>query len=486
MSRRRHAPDELRIQLAYALGFLQYPTSASPDPEPYLNYITNRYVGRGTLEVYLKLVIHVIEYFKVEGDADARPTKTIQSLIDDLANGSNESFRDTQAGSPTRRDVVEDTVMYVIGIWTLLMSSFVHLPIAGGARKITLAYNVRAQETSSTLRNHPYDQTVSSLLTGSGLLPAGQWDLPLSGHDSTVATKTAAELLAGFRSSQDSSKGSISSLAGSVHSMHQLDSNGRADTRMPLFLLDDLDSLESLHVAATRLNAYTLSVFRAIDIAWTHNISRHMLLCKRNGRHVLEIFALPCAINAATLTSNAVGISHDYAHEITESYSILFNAWSDTPRHAKPGKLLGARRFCWCWSCSAHRHRTQLVSEYRKLSEKKTSVSKRCRSAYASEFDPRLVELMRNEPSDWTPELFPSLWPRIMVLEDHLQSAKPWNIWILFRDRRDTLQFWTFLSVQNSSLACRNLTECSFATVVVLLTIVQVILGIAQVIGSFA
>ena len=65
-------------------------------------------------------------------------------------------------------------------------------------------------------------------------------------------------------------------------------------------------------------------------------------------------------------------------------------------------------------------------------------------NAFASEFDPLLVELMVNEPSDWTPELFPSLWSRIVVLEEHLTTAKPWNIWILFRDQRDTLQFWTF------------------------------------------
>jgi hypothetical protein len=453
MSRKRHALDQLRVRLARALGFPEYPTTTNADPEPYLNYIVNRYVGRGTLEEFLELVIHVVEYLGPTDDEHAIQEKSIQRLIDTLATSSHQYFSDTQADSQMRRDDVEDTVMYIIGIWTLLLSSFVHLPVAGGARKITLAYHIHAQETGSTSYSSPYDGTVSQLLTGSGLLPsAGQWGLPRCGDDDAATMKAGVELMTAPRRPQDSSSALVASLGGSAYSLHKLDFMRHIDTGMSLRFLDDLDSLESLHIAATRLNAYTLSVFGAVDLAWTHNISRHMLLCKRSGRYVLEVFALPCALSATTLTSIAVGISPEYAQEITESYSILFNAWSDTPRHANLGRVFGVSRFCWCWSCSSRRHRSLLLSKYRKLSEKRTSGSKRSRNNHASEFDPLLVELMGNEPSDWTPDLFPSLWPRIMILEEHLQSAKPWNIWILFRDRRDTLQFWTFLSVNWSHL----------------------------------
>ncbi|KAH7384177.1 hypothetical protein DE146DRAFT_623045 [Phaeosphaeria sp. MPI-PUGE-AT-0046c] len=391
MSRRPQAPDSLRIELAHALGFPDYPTNATA--EPYLNYITNRHVGRGKLEGYLKLVIYVVNYFASEDDQELEPTKSIQGLLDTLLTSPDDYFSDTKAASQARCEDVEDTILYIIGAWTLLLSSFVHLPVAGGARKIALAYSIRAQESRSATFSHPYEED----------------------------------------------------------------------------FLDELDSLESLHVAATRLNTYTLSVFGAIDIVWIHNISRHMLLCKRGGRHVLEIFALPCALDATSLTASATGITSEYAQEVRESYSILFNAWSDTPPHARLGKFLGVRRFCWCWSCSAHRHRSQIISRHQKSSEKKIPSVKRRRAGHASEVDPLLIELMENESSDWTPELFPSLWSRIMILEEHLQNAKPWNIWILFRDRRDTLQFWTFF----------------FASVVVLLTIVQVFLGVAQVVGSF-
>jgi hypothetical protein len=440
----RQAPDDMRTELAHALGFPEYPTSTIA--EPYLNYIANRYVGRGTLEGYLKLVIHVIEYFKAEGDEDALSARYIQELLDSLATSSDEYFSDTKAGSQTRHDDVEDTILYIIGTWTLLVSSFVHLPVAGGARKIALAYSIRAQDTPSASQCHPYKETVSGLIIGSGLLPAaGQWGLPNSSDDNTMSMKAAIHFMETLRGSQSFGPGSASSPGGSTFSLQSLDSVGRGDTRMSLRYLDDLDSLESLHIANTRLNAYTLSVFGAVDVAWTHNISRHMLLCKRGNRHVLEVFALPCALSATTLTSRAVGITPEYAQEVMESYSLLFNAWSDTPRHAKYGKFFDPFGFCWCWSCSARRYRTQVILEYRKLSKKRTPGSKRCRSSHASEFDPLLLDLMENEPSDWTPEFFPSLWSRIMILEEHLQAAKPWNIWVLFRDRRDTLQFWTFL-----------------------------------------
>jgi len=208
---------------------------------------------------------------------------------------------------------------------------------------------------------------------------------------------------------------------------------------------DSLNSLESLSIDATRLNAYTLKVFGAVDIEWTHNLSRHLLLSKRNGRHVFEVFALPCALEAYSLNMRSVGITSEFAQEVRESYCLLLNAWPITPLHAKFGTWIGVHSLCWCWSCSAQRHRKRLLSAYTKFSERKLPRNARVQGKQCSEYDPLLIELTKNETSDWTPHLFPSLWPRIMALEEHLQGAKPWSIWVLFQDRRDTLQFWTFL-----------------------------------------
>jgi hypothetical protein len=102
-----------------------------------------------------------------------------------------------------------------------------------------------------------------------------------------------------------------------------------------------------------------------------------------------------------------------------------------------------------------------------------------------TEYDPLPVELVGNEPSDWTRDLFPHLWSRITILEEHLQAAKLWNIWILFRDRRDTLQFWTFLLATNASIRSLLADAAKFATIVVILAVIQVIIGVAPVVGSF-
>jgi hypothetical protein len=186
----------------------------------------------------------------------------------------------------------------------------------------------------------------------------------------------------------------------------------------------DLDSLESLAISATRLNVYTLNVFGAVDIVWTHNISRHLMLSKRGGHHTLEVFALPCALSAGSLRFSTTGIGADLAQEVRESYSLLFNALWEVPRHAK----LGAGRFCWCWSCSARQHRNRAIDEYKRFSQHRAPGGKRSRREYSSEHDPLLIELMSNEPSDWTPDLFPNLWSRIVILEQHLNVAKPWSV----------------------------------------------------------
>lgn len=210
-------------------------------------------------------------------------------------------------------------------------------------------------------------------------------------------------------------------------------------------LLEDLNAHESQSIKVTQLNAFTLNVLSAVTILWTPNVSRHMLLTKANGRFVLELFSLPCAFNV--ITSPEVGIPIELTQEIEESYAVLFNAWSNTPLHAGLGKFLGLRKMCWCWSCSAYRFRLRCIT----ACKTRIQVSSRDRrnvasDLYHSDFDPVLQTLMTSQPvRNWTPEDFPMLWPRIVRLEQHLQTSRPWSLSVLFRDNRDTVQFWTFL-----------------------------------------
>ncbi|KAF2438618.1 hypothetical protein P171DRAFT_423932 [Karstenula rhodostoma CBS 690.94] len=387
MSRRRvNLPDHHRVALAHALGYDNYPNDLSA--EPHIRYIANRHIGRGTLENHLCLFVHVIKHCSADAEKPTQPStrlRSIRALLDALISTDGETmFADTNPDSVSRREDVEDTVMYIVGTWAMLLGSFVQAP--NGFRKVILAYNLQTGVENS--------------------------------HKEAY--------------------------------------------------YEDLEGL--IRRSSTRVNAFTLNVLAAVKLQWTYNISQHMLLSRIGGRHVLEIFALPCALNATSL-ANAVGIPSELRQEIQESYCILFNAWPDPPKHARIWHWLGIRKFCWCWSCSAHRHRAHIIRKYRKVCAYKPATKARVRkSDRQSEYDPLLVVLMNGtEASDWTQELFPCLWSRVVELEEHLQAAKPWSIWILFRDRRDTLQFWTFC----------------FATVVVLLTFVQVVLGVAQVVGSF-
>ena len=207
-------------------------------------------------------------------------------------------------------------------------------------------------------------------------------------------------------------------------------------------LLEDLDASEALSIETTKLNACKLGLLSAVDIAWTSNVSRHMLLTKKGGRHVLELFSLPCALDI--LVSSPIGLSEELKAEIRESYAMLFNAWTEPPLHARLGSALGVRAVCWCWYCAAHRYRQRCILNCRGTGTRRW---RKTRSVPRnSEFDPMLEELMLGRSmSDWMPNDFPHLWMRIVRLEHHLQTSRPWSIWVLFRDRRDTMQFWTFL-----------------------------------------
>jgi hypothetical protein len=441
---RRHSNDNdvRRNALAQAIGFADYPNNATA--EPYLNYISNRHIGRGTLEEYLGLFLRVVEHFKQNGSCGAQTPAldSIQVLLDTLVISENEElFSDTKAGSSMRKEDVEDTVMYILGIWTMLLSSFVQLP--SGVRKVMVAYTLRVQSRGIT--RAACEENLAGLLKGSGLLPTPAWAQTQAIHPDDEIVRIARQLVALLSSEKGPLDDSVTSPGTSLgNPFFESSGPSTSESQISFRSLDNMDSVESLSIRSTRLNAFTLSTLGAVEISWTHNISRHMQLSRHDGRYVLDIFALPCVFDATSLTSYAVGISSELAQEIKESYCILFNAWPDVPMHAKFGRYLGMRKVCPCWSCSAHRFRRDALSKLRKSTSRN---GKRSRDAVRrSEFDPMLAKLMNNnESSDWTHDLFPSLWSRITMLEEHLEKAKPWSLWILFWDRRDTLQYWTFL-----------------------------------------
>ncbi|KAF2751325.1 hypothetical protein M011DRAFT_464057 [Sporormia fimetaria CBS 119925] len=415
-------PDPARVALAHTLGFLDYSKNRVADP--FLSHI-NRNAARNLRDVNL-LFKRVIDHFKDDIHAREKPrSRSIEAL-----------------------ELIEDTVMHTLGLWTMMLSSFAESPI--GTRQVLESY-----ERHSCGRG--YEATLSELIQGSHLLPSARTSRGVRTRwreQQEEVVRTALKLvtvLSGPTSANATNWGAPDRAISTL-----IQTTGRLPGfATPVYT----DTLESLSIKVRRVNFFTLHVPGGVGLHWTFNVSRHMLLSKTRGQYFLEVFALPCVFEARSAYQNLTGVPPALAQEIKETYSMLFNAWPSTPRHAKWGRYVGIRRICPCWTCSSHRFRRKALNRLRDQSE-------------PGEFDPEVERNMYTSglaTSHWSYESFPLLWPRITAIEEHLQRSRPWSVWVLFRDRRDTLQFWTFL----------------FATVVVLMTFVQILLGIAQVVGSF-
>lgn len=433
--------NDLRMRFAHALGFLEYPTNTTA--EPYLNYIISNYSGEG-IEDHLELFIATIAHF---GTATSTTTEdhTIQALIDRLSQeGFRDVFADTSPGTSARREHVEDSVMYIIGAWTTMLNSFQH---RCGSRRVTAAYSLFAD--ANPVAKDPLEENVSGLLNGCGLLPGGRWD---RGADFANDATLQLMMLLSYSANLSNQPGLLMRSAGSLTPPSSRKLSALSEIAglicgcgaVSQRLLEDLDNTESMSIKTVRLNAFKMNMLSAVDIKWTPNVSRHMLLSKTAGRHDLELFSLPCAFDA--INSSLVGVSAELTMEIQESYAMLFNAWPDTPSHTKFGSAIGVRHWCQCWSCSAYRYRQRCLAKCRAGASDRSQRS--TKALLTNDYDPLLETLSAGSSMpDWTPDDFPLLWSRIARLEQHLQSSRPWNIWVLFRDRRDTMQFWTFLLV---------------------------------------
>ncbi|ORY04372.1 hypothetical protein BCR34DRAFT_572745 [Clohesyomyces aquaticus] len=435
MARRRKAaaalqpsPDVLE-ELAVALGY-----DATAVEEPYLKYIVSQAPhGRGSLDSYLRLFISVVQFF-VDKDPFAKDKAnkavysqfTIESYIKKLvADAKQEFFADTPSSNDIRdvqirQIAVADTVLLIIGTWTLMHNYF--SPQRGDSRRILAAFcvNTGKQFDEDLALGCP----LSGLLQGSGLLPGP--------HES-----------------------------GYTNGPGQKGSGVNIDTRFGLH--PAVGAVESLEISPSTLNAFKLANLGAVRILWTNNLSRHMLLSRNAKQYYLELFAIPSALSSPGpgRMLSQVGISGDLQDEIYLSYAPLFNPRIPSWSHRYIGALICLRHWCWCLSCSSRRLASRQLRVLRSHAEKSDSSLPR--------YDPLLKNLMQEEPKIWDQIEFGYLWPRIVALDAHLAGSKPWSFWVIFRDRRDSVQFWTFL----------------FGTVILILTFLQVFLGIAQVVSGF-
>ena len=212
--------------------------------------------------------------------------------------------------------------------------------------------------------------------------------------------------------------------------------------------------VESLSLSPTRLNAERLATLGRVEFIWTANISRHLLLSRRGERHCLELFALPCALQSGVGNVNPfvkMGIlSAELVDEIDASYATLFHPFKASRVHRVLARSLGLRHWCWCLDCASYRLRRQVLAPLKMSRDKYRGGPARHHTATATcpfQFDARLEMLMQRDASQWQWDRteFRELWPRILALDAYLEQTRPWSFWVIFRDQRDTVQYWTFL-----------------------------------------
>jgi hypothetical protein len=432
---KRPLPPKLLVELAQALGYSDYPHNR--DADPHLNYIQQACTKRIAREEYLSFIIYIIEHFTGNNPSTNSGPRSniIQDLLQDLeTNGYLQIFTDTASDVTKRKVEVEDHVMGILGRWTMLLDQF---QPPSGMRPVVTAYDNQAPHTGLV---SAYAQTLSNLIQKSGIL-ASYGNLALS-HPANMQgeiVKTAmslVKLLSDVNSGTNNAAASSSTLQGGSTMSSSFASYA------PLIDMD----LERSSINSESLNAYILSIDAAVDISWTWDLSRHMILTPVNGRHTLEVFAMPCIFNATRCTAQTIGLPPNLATEIKYSYAMLFNAWPRAPRHARRLRFLGIRKICQCWSCAAFRFRNSMLEEYEQWCNDNQRASKTTHGESQSLIDASMATLVQSKPlRDWDPAMFPQLWSRIARLHQHQLTAKPWSIWMLFRDRRDTLQYWTFL-----------------------------------------
>lgn len=307
---------------------------------------------------------------------------------------------------------MRDTVLLILGTWLLSQSYFV--PARQDQRRIVYAYCLIMNETYS--ESKAFEQPVRTLVSKSGLLPS-------PGEGSRA------------------SGGNCGSDGDDVSSV-QLVEVAEISESFPLHSYANM--VESLSIDSKRLNATNLSTYSRVEITWTQNLSRHMLLSRRAESYYLEIFALPCALQGgADHVLSLMGISTDLIDEIECSYATLFNPCSESRLHKVLSWLVGLHQWCWCLYCAGRRFRKRTLKILKNTKHRRRRSS--LDAGYRTIYDDQIRVLMERNASEWNQTEFSNLWPRILALNTHLQKARPWNFWVLFRDRRDTVQYWTFL-----------------------------------------
>jgi len=371
------------IQLASQLGFAAYPKSDAV--KPYLRHISYSCKSKQSLLHFYALLAKVVAQFQ----KDVNPNKTLKEYIEEQQSCDSEPYYQHEKGTENRKSEVTETFFLCLGLWTMMKSNFVS-PNGGLACPIGLAYSVHTGRRG-TISHAELDVSLNTFIGKSALIPPSNGELDKEYKDLADALKASPD----------------------------------PNMQFPA-------DVESLRISAKDLNLSKLFTLAGVQVHWTDNLSRHLLLSVRSNIWSVEIFAFPCVLQEDGYRAKiqAAGVDNHYLQEIRSSYANLFNPTVPAIPHRVFNLVL--KPICWCVYCSSSRIlRRELVT----LKKKNSGI-----------FYDKVIEGVSSElAKQWNHSSYQHLWPRILLLQMHLQNAKPWSFWVLFRDRREKLPFWTFL-----------------------------------------
>ncbi|KAF2681345.1 hypothetical protein K458DRAFT_457421 [Lentithecium fluviatile CBS 122367] len=175
-----------------------------------------------------------------------------------------------------------------------------------------------------------------------------------------------------------------------------------------------LDLLESATIPTRSLNICTLSKFTGVQIHWTENVSRHLLLSKHLGHWVLEAFDLPVALDCTF----PQGFDGKFMREVQRSYPILFNVYpcrryqspdADTnSARLRPGRVhmfFHQTWGCWCKKGNSERVRLAAMKQLRQRTLRRVMVDS-TQGKTVSLYDPTIEVNSAEDSKDWDPGFF--------------------------------------------------------------------------------
>lgn len=214
----------------------------------------------------------------------------------------------------------------------------------------------------------------------------------------------------------------------------------------------------------TELNAYLLHTLLNVEFRWVDTLALHLDYDKSS--RTLSLFAYPSVCAEARRT----GRGAIFAFSSTEGKSALDPRADEKDIEGFLGEVILSFRLLFGQSRKSRklfRHlfntaKTPIPQPDNFLVRLCSEVSVCCAAKDAPAWT------APDQPVYYAARHFPVLYERVELLAKELQAAKPKSMVHLLRDRRDTLQFWTFWFV------------AIFGTIGIILSMVQVALQAVQ------